>query len=154
MREVLMSEAHAIVKEAPLVPAGTNPIGGGHNREEINKMVGQTLRSSIVFSILCKVTLDQSEPAIQRSLGTSKYRVGAWARDILRDLDLCSRGRGDIRLVSASVAKLGLDAGEHYGTICARARQLGLELCPAAVGPALRVAYAQELNDECLVIGM
>ena len=57
-------------------------------------------------------------------------------------------------LVIVSVAELGFSEGATFAQIIERARQLGLELCPAEVGPALRSAYKDQPKGEWLRIAM
>jgi hypothetical protein len=58
--------------------------------------------------------------------------------------------------VVLSVAELGFREGAKYSEIRARALELGLglELCPAEVGPALRLAYKDQPRGEWLIIAM
>ncbi len=60
----------------------------------------------------------------------------------------------DIKLVVLSVADLGFKKGSWYGIICSKAEQLGLELCPAEVGPALCLQYNDQPQGETLHIAM
>src|SRR4051794_13974235 len=53
----------------------------------------------------------------------------------------CADQEADINLVVRSVADLGFQRFATYEQICARAHELGLELCPAEVGPQLRLQY-------------
>lgn len=55
---------------------------------------------------------------------------------------------------SPSVAELGFESGARYDKICAQALKMGLELCPAEVGPALSLAYGDQPKDEWLRIAM
>ena len=66
-----------------------------------------------------------------------------------------SKARMDVNLVVLSVSELGFrDAGATTAEIYARAQQLGLELCPAEVGPQLRLQYLDQPLGEFLLIAM
>lgn len=61
----------------------------------------------------------------------------------------------EVDLVVLSVQELGLPQyGANYQTICARAQELGLTLCPAEVGPALRLQYPHQVREEMILIAM
>ncbi len=60
----------------------------------------------------------------------------------------------EVHLVIVSAADLGFGDGADYEHICARGTELGLALCPAEVGPQLRLQYNEQLYDECLRIAM
>ena len=60
----------------------------------------------------------------------------------------------EIDLVVASIAHLGLREKAGHHNICARARELGLELCPAEVGPQLRLQYLDQPSPYWLKIVM
>lgn len=60
-----------------------------------------------------------------------------------------------VALVTRSVKELGFDGYTTYARICAKAEELGLKLCPAEVGPALRLAFRdQPQGGELLRIAM
>jgi hypothetical protein len=67
-----------------------------------------------------------------------------------------------VNLVAISVLDLGFDKvdssrGIKGGTgrqIYARAKELGLQLCPAEVGPQLRLQYPEQSGREWLVVAM
>lgn len=50
--------------------------------------------------------------------------------------------------------RLGFRSGAHYVDVCTRAAQIGLQLCPAEVGPALRLAYYDQKPTERLFVAM
>jgi hypothetical protein len=61
----------------------------------------------------------------------------------------------EVNLVIASVADLGFgDEGTSLAAIYSRARALGLELCPAEVGPQLRLRYLSQPVGESLRVAM
>ena len=60
----------------------------------------------------------------------------------------------DVDLVVLSGAQLDFKKVAQYGEICARALGFGLELCPAEVGPALRLAYKDQPPGGWLNIAM
>lgn len=85
----------------------------------------------------------------------SARRVSDWANDILGQPQFtCVAEETDADLVVLSVAELGFKDGSRYDAICARAKELGLDLCPAEVGPVLRLAYADQPYGEWLIIAM
>ena len=89
------------------------------------------------------------------SLEQSKMLVGDLANDILgKPTFTVSERRTYVDLVSVSVADLGFKDEAYRRDIHARALSLGLELCPAEVGPQLRLQYVDQPSGECLTIGM
>lgn len=64
----------------------------------------------------------------------------------------CARQEKDVDLAVVSVGELGFVQGALYSQIVERALALGLELCPAEVGPALRLAYEDQPRGEKLII--
>ena len=54
---------------------------------------------------------------------------------------------GAIKLVEFSVAELGFTGNTRYDAICARAKELGLELCPPETGPEVRLQYQDQKVD-------
>lgn len=60
----------------------------------------------------------------------------------------------ELCLVAVSVAELGFKKGAATRQIYARAEEFGLDICPAEVGPLLRLQYKDQPISDRLVIGM
>jgi hypothetical protein len=60
----------------------------------------------------------------------------------------------EVELVVVSVAELGFKSGAKREDIYKRASELGLDLCPAEVGPELRLQYGNQQIGEYFVIAM
>jgi hypothetical protein len=53
-----------------------------------------------------------------------------------------------VKLIEFSVAELGFTSSTQYDEICARAKEIGLELCSPETGPEVRLQYRdQKVND-------
>jgi len=77
------------------------------------------------------------------------------AHDILRSAAFqTAEQETEIDIVLTSVAGLGFQRFATYEEICARARELGLELCSAEVGPQLRLQYLTQPFTHWLHIAM
>lgn len=97
---------------------------------------------------ICK-TPDEYRTALKKA----GRRIGDWGDDILGRIS-CSQEEIDLDLVAMSVADLGFRGGARYEGLCAKAVELGLELCPAEVGPALRLQYGDQPKGQWLLIAM
>ena len=76
------------------------------------------------------------------------------AHDMLDLLDFQAADQEtEIDLVVTSIARLGLREKTGHNNICTRAREFGLELCPAEVGPQLRLQYLDQPGPYWLKIG-
>ena len=64
------------------------------------------------------------------------------------------RMKSDLELVLLSAADLGVESESSLADVYKRARQVGLELCPAEVGPQLRLDYRNQPLGEALDIAM
>ncbi len=82
--------------------------------------------------------------------------MGDWADEILgRPAFPYSRTKVDLDLVVVSVAELGFGPhGAPLRDIYARAGTFGLELCPAEVGPILRLNYLDQPLGEFVHVAM
>ena len=60
----------------------------------------------------------------------------------------------EVELVVATAPELGLDGRASLLDIYVRAKELGLELCPAEVGPQLRLQYTNQPLYERLYVAM
>lgn len=81
------------------------------------------------------------------------FQIGIWAKEMLLQV-VYTKEKQELELVVISVAELGFKNGASRKDIYQRAQELGLELCPAEVGPQLRVQYKDQPKDEWLLIGM
>lgn len=82
----------------------------------------------------------------ETALEAASFRIGNYARQILKEISV-SQTEVELELVAVTPASLGLE-NPNYQEICDRAIQLGLERCPAEVGPALRLAYQDQPQGE------
>lgn len=88
-------------------------------------------------------------------LRASGCRIGNWANDILgQPAFMASPEEQELDLVVVSVAELGFKNGATRKDIYKRAQELGLDFCPAEVGPQLRLEYKDQPNGEWFLIGM
>ena len=97
-------------------------------------------------------TVDDFRKAIKK-IGN---RIGEYANDILGNPEFITTSTKEIKvdLVNVSVAELGFPNGATRKEIYRKAKELGLELCPAEVGPQLRLQYRDQPMNEWLYIGM
>lgn len=94
-----------------------------------------------------KLGLHKNPKNYRVALKSSKIMVGRWADDILGRTP-CSQEQVHLDLVVMSPDDLGFKNSALYADICAKAVELGLELCPAEVGPALRLQYGGQTQSE------
>lgn len=92
----------------------------------------------------------KSHGAYRKALESSGFRIGDYAGQILKKISV-SQTPIEVDLVRLTVAELGFQNGARRDAIYARAIELGLELCPAEVGPALRLVYQEPAYT---VVGM
>lgn len=76
-----------------------------------------------------------------------------WAKDILYKIKPLNK-KEKVNLVSFSVAQLGFPGGATLEQIYNKAKEFDLELCPAQVGPELRLVYKDQPMNEWLIIAM
>lgn len=87
-------------------------------------------------------------------LGEAVCRISRWANDMLDRCRFACK-ETDLDLVVVSVAELGFEKGATCADVYTRAQEeFGLDLCPADVGPALRLAYKDQPQDEWLLVAM
>lgn len=93
---------------------------------------------------------------LRDALERGRMKIGVAASAILDSQDFTfNAAETEVNLVIASVADLGFgDEGASLAAIHARARTLGLELCPAEIGPQLRLRYLNQPVGEWLHIAM
>ena len=91
--------------------------------------------------------------ALHEAIDAKKNRISDWGKDILKRIKV-SPTEQEIDLVHPTVADLGLPKGGTRKQIYAKAKELGLALCPAEVGPQLRLQYQDQPSGEWILIGM
>ena len=91
----------------------------------------------------------------RRALTEGEYRISNWASDILgKPAFIVATKKIKLDLVKVSVEELGFNQGAMRQQIYERAQEHGLKLCPAEVGPQLRLQYSDQPYKEWLVVAM
>jgi|GEM_PF-582850 hypothetical protein len=85
----------------------------------------------------------------------NELRIGEHANSMMghRDFIIAEKSL-KLPLTKVTVAELGFFKGTPYNKICNRANNLGLDLCPAEVGPQLRRQYRDQPLGEWIVVAM
>lgn len=107
------------------------------------------------FSIWKTLNLDhpQTAKAYRAALRANGCEIGTYADELLEKMKITGI-ETEARLVQVTVKDLGFKNSATYDEIVARAKELGLELCPAEVGPKLCLKYAGQPKGEFLTIAM
>src|SRR5215813_8010806 len=93
--------------------------------------------------------------AYRRALDSAGIKIGDAADEILgRPAFPYTTMKADVELVLLSVADLGVNSELSLANVYKRARQVGLELCPAEVGLQLRLDYRNQPRGDALTIAM
>lgn len=87
-----------------------------------------------------RLGLHRSSKEYRTALADAGFEFDLWGDDVLDQIDVSPEER-DVNLVVLSVAELGFTNRTECGEIFSRAMEFGLALCPAEVGPALRLEY-------------
>ncbi len=66
----------------------------------------------------------------------------------------CSEGEDCLDLVLISQRDVRINDAVSYGQFCSKVLSLGYRLCPAEVGPALRLQYVDQPDGETVLIAM
>lgn len=90
---------------------------------------------------------------LTNAVKASGFQIGDYAAQMLAKITV-AKVEMDRRLVLVTLADLGFIKGTYRGAIYARARELGLDLVPAEVGPQLRLQYANQPVGEWMVMAM
>lgn len=90
-----------------------------------------------------KLGTHPSVDALHAAMIDADVDVRDSARDILDKVEVVTEPQ-EIDLIVATVAELGFPGGATHKQACEKALALGLELCPAEVGPQLRLQYPDQ----------
>lgn len=97
----------------------------------------------------------KSSKQLEAELKEKKVNVSEYGQDMLRSKDFTTlKNPEQIKLVRLKVRDLGFKDGATTQEIYAKAEELGLELCPAEVGPNLRLQYTDQPLGEWFYIAM
>jgi hypothetical protein len=112
-------------------------------------------RQATELSVLKTIKLGSGKTSeeYRKALEEAACRIGDWGNEILGKT-ACAQEETEVDLVALSVKELGFNEGAYYKDICTKALGLGLELCPAEAGPALRLVYRDQSRGEWLRIAM
>jgi hypothetical protein len=112
----------------------------------------RALNSSLLGTRYTVGTLDN----VGDALDSARIRIGDSADEILgRPAFPYARTKTGVELAVLSAADLGVESDQSsLAEVYQRAREAGLELCPAEVGPQLRLDYRNQLLGEALDIAM
>ena len=132
-----------------------NKLGGEEMAEAFLRGELVTKMAERSFAIWKTITLGihKSPGEYRKALKANGYRIGDYANQILNQVKVGGT-EVQINLVLTTVAELGFKNGATRQQIYDRAKELGLELCPAEVGPALRLVYQDQPYEEWLRIAM
>lgn len=96
------------------------------------------------------VSLGESKASLLKKL--EKYEVGYYAKQLLEKMEVSDKQEVD--LVVLTPADLGFQLAPTTTDLFAKAKAEGYDLCPADVGPVLRVNYDDQPKEEYLRIAM
>lgn len=92
---------------------------------------------------------------LEQDLLANDYKIYEYALDMLRSKDFTTLKKPEaVDLVRLTAKDLGFDQGATTDQIYQRAKELGLELCPAEVGPQYRLAYKDQPMGDWFVVAM
>jgi len=100
-----------------------------------------------------KLGTQKSVKDLSKALTSNSFRISDWAADILKKTTLAP-AETEIELVLVTVADLGFTKATRRDAIYDRAKELGLDLVPAEVGPQLRLQYLDQSMDDWMVMAM
>jgi hypothetical protein len=96
-----------------------------------------------------------TKEALLRQLEQKGIKITDYARDMLQSPDFATGEKPEAAdLVRLTVESLGFPKGATTKEIFERAEELGLELCPAEVGPQYRLKNTNQPMNEWFSIGM
>ena len=95
----------------------------------------------------------KSNKDLRKELEKTGHRIGDCGGDILKKIDVATEPT-EVDLIVLSNAELGFPDGCTVAETYEAAQKLGLELCPAEVGPQLRLQYTNQPMDEWLLVAM
>ena len=97
----------------------------------------------------------QNKEELQKELAQGKFEVSSSAKALMNNPEFSTAEKQEnMELVFLTVKDLGFPQGTKTADIYQKAKDLGLELCPAELGPQLRLQYMNQPMNEWLYVGM
>ena len=100
-----------------------------------------------------QIGLLRSVESLRQLLVDDGFKISEYAAQILNKVKLV-KGITELELVVVTQADLGFAEGTTFENMVLRAKDYGLEKCPAEVGPYLRSIYKDQPKGEWLRIAM
>lgn len=98
---------------------------------------------------------DKTVKELERELKGGKIQVGSYAKSMMESKDFITTKKTEsIDLIILKVRDLGLGEEPTTDQIYQKIQELGLELCPAEVGPQYRLQNIDQPLEESFSIGM
>lgn len=92
---------------------------------------------------------------LKRELRTSGYKINSYAEQMMDNPDFTTLSQPEpVELVRLTVHDLGFSDFATTDQLYAKAKELGLDLCPAEVGPWYRLHTPNQLLNEHVYVGM
>lgn len=92
---------------------------------------------------------------LEKELEKRNIKKSDYALDMLRSRDFTTlKNPEEIKLIRLKVRNLGFEDGATTEQIYRKAEEFGLDLCPAEVGPNLRLKYLDQPLNESILIAM
>jgi hypothetical protein len=143
-----------VAENMPKIPASIMQ-GWIENPKSLQRVLAEALMPLQKFKIWKTIKLGgfRDTDSIRRTFKQVGMKIGIWADNILEYISLTKEIK-DINIVIVSVSELGFESGAEYRYVCARAKELGLELCPAEIGPYLFLQYDDQSDEERFIVAM
>jgi len=118
------------------------------------KYVYETFPDSSIFRKTIETDPNIKTPEqAKKAILDKGYKINSFAEDMLMKVSFSKEGI-EYNLVEFSVGQLGFPRGAKLSEIYAKAKEFGLELCPAEIGPLLRLQYTNQPDSNYLRIAM
>jgi hypothetical protein len=108
-------------------------------------------RSFRIFQTI-KLGVFKTADEYRHALEAAGHSTDVWSDQLLARVTYAQE-EIELDLAKVSVRELGYSRGTYYGDICVGLPP-ALEVCPAEVGPALRLAYTDQPRNDGLRIAM
>jgi len=97
----------------------------------------------------------KSSEQLLSEMGQAGINISSYAKDMLKSRDfIVGKNVESLTLVRLTVSDLGFTKNATIDQIYQRAQAIGLDLCPAEVGPHYRLKYQDQHMNEWIYIGV